>query len=431
MRGGTIGHVSTNPADHAAAPPFTELSARRLGPVRRYFVRHPVAMDVVMMVLFLLSAMLGVASNARPFSVAAGVTTMIVVALATAVLFWRRRAPVRVTAAAVGLFGAAVVVAGTTAGTESAIAFALYAVAASQPTWAAWTTYAAALVVTSGVTWFDALTWPGATRDTTLAGDGRFSTIVGNAVLGMLALAIGISVRNRRQHVADLVERANALARDRDQQAQLARAAERSRIAREMHDVVAHSLSVMIALGDGAAVALDRAPDRAREALDELSRTGRTALADMRRVLGVLDGAADAPGAPLEPQPGSPDLAELIERFRTAGLPVRASLGGPLPDDATLQLGVYRIVQEALTNVLRHAPGTAAVRVAVRTDGDRVEVEVVDEGGSVPAGPTVGTGRGLIGMRERAALYGGAVEAGPWHGGWRVAATLPWRRDDA
>ena len=210
----------------------------------------------------------------------------------------------------------------------------------------------------------------------------------------LAAMAIGISVRNRRDHLADLMERANALARDRDRQAQLARAAERSRIAREMHDVVAHSLSVMITLADGASAALDRAPDRSRAALTELSSTGRTALGDMRRVLGALG----EDGVPLEPTGGGQDLPTLVERFRTAGLPVHAEgLRLELPSDTGLRLALYRVVQESLTNVLRHAPGTPRVDVVLRHEPDRWEVEVTDHGGVVPAPDAGGAGRGARG----------------------------------
>jgi signal transduction histidine kinase len=260
----------------------------------------------------------------------------------------------------------------------------------------------------------------------------RFSSVTSLAFLGLVAIAAGISVRNRRLHVTALVDRANALAVERDQGAQLAAAAERARIAREMHDVVAHSLSVMIALADGAGAAMERSPDRAREALEELSGTGRAALGDMRRVLGALRD----PQAPLDPQPGSVDLDHLIDRFRTAGVPVRwTRTGPPLPPDAGLQLAVYRIVQEALTNVLRHAPGTGRVDVVmVSTDG-HVEITVTDSGGAlgrggVAAGDSAGSGRGLIGMRERAAVYGGRVQAGPHDAGWRVHAVLSWDEEE-
>ncbi len=413
-----------------AAPPFTELSARRLGPVRRYFVRHPVAMDALVMLVFFLPTFAGFfVASPRPDPTQPGWVYVAILIAGTAALARRRQAPLATTVAMVALFALAVLTTRETLGFEIGIAFAVYAVAASRPTWVSWsvlggvvaTTYLA--VAVSGIGTVAVVGTDGETIDL----DERTSTFIAIAFCVLVALAIGISVRNRRLHVADLVERANALARDRDQQTQLARAAERSRIAREMHDVVAHSLSVMIALADGAGVALERSPDRARGALDELSETGRTALADMRRVLGVLD-APGPDGAPLTPQPGA-DLAELLERFRTAGLPVRAVLDEPLPGDANLQLTVYRIVQESLTNALRHAPGTTGVQVSVTRLPDAVEVAVSDQGATLAVPPSPGTGRGLIGMRERAAVYGGTVDAGPAHGGWRVHARIPWPRE--
>jgi signal transduction histidine kinase len=252
--------------------------------------------------------------------------------------------------------------------------------------------------------------------------DDRVGSTAGTLILVLAAMAIGNSVRTRREHLADLMERANALARDRDRQAQLARAAERSRIAREMHDVVAHSLSVMITLADGASVALDRAPDRSRAALTELTATGRAALRDMRRVLGAL--AHD--DAPLEPTGRGEDFVGLIDRFRTAGLPVRAEglLLEP-PADTGLRLALYRVVQESLTNVLRHAPGTARVDVSLRQRRDDWEVTIADQGGVMPAPESEGAGLGLVGMRERVELFGGTVEAGPSEHGWRVHVTIP------
>jgi signal transduction histidine kinase len=410
--------------------PFTELTARRLGPVRRYFVRHPVAMDVVVMAIFLSSGVLTLVLQAVGESAEGdnSLVTFGACVVGTAVLFWRRRAPLTAMTATVLLFGATLAATGGTAGLEFALAYVMYAVAASRPPLVAWAALVGMLVTTS----FAELWWitpEGSFRDENgneLAVNAVLSSIVGVTLVCLVALAIGTNVRNRRLHIADLVERANALARDREQQAQLARVTERSRIAREMHDVVAHSLSVMIALADGAGVALERAPGKARTALDELSNTGRTALADMRRVLGVLDGA----DAPLEPQPGQPDVAELVERFRTAGVAVRTSgLDTPLPDDSGLQLTVYRIIQESLTNVLRHAPGTTGVDLTLRSGPDAFTVEVVDRGAVVAGAESPGAGRGLIGMRERAGVYGGTVAAGPWQGGWRVLVTLPWRRD--
>jgi signal transduction histidine kinase len=411
----------------AASAPFSELTARRLGPIRRFFVRHPVAMDVTIIAIFVawcgLSALVATFPDESGSNPLAGLATSAVTAV---VLFWRRRAPVLVTAAVVALLVANIAMTGTTAAFDLALAFAVYAVAANRPTSTAWATTIGAAALFAPTIWLfgEQVSESMDSTGETITADPRVPSIVSFAILTLIALAIGTSVRNRRQHIAELVERANALARDREQQAELARVTERSRIAREMHDVVAHSLSVMIALADGAGAALERSPDRARTALGELSETGRSALSDMRRVLGVLDRT----NAPLEPQPGQPDLGELVERFRTAGLTVRAQgLDDTLPGDAGVQLAVYRIVQESLTNALRHAPGST-VDLTVASTPEDVTVKVVDHGG-VRGTESPGAGRGLIGMRERAGVYGGTVEAGPWHDGWQVLATLPWRRD--
>lgn len=422
------GDVVTPGAAPVDAPaPFSELSARRLGPVRRYFVRHPVAMDVVVMVIFFLPTFLVVVlAGPKPADAPPTWAFLGLLVAGTTALVWRRRAPLLTTAVMMLLFAATVVLTGQTLGFELGLAFAMYAVATSRPTWLSWAVLVGILAWALVVTVLSPLDVVEVDRtegqDVTL--DEGTSTLIGLALLVLIALAIGISVRNRRLHIAELVERANALARDRDQEARLVRASERSLIAREMHDVVAHSLSVMIALADGAGVALDRAPDKARLALDELSATGRTALADMRRVLGVLDSG----GVPLEPQPGHPDLEALIEGFRTAGLTVRTrGLDVPLPGETTVQLAVFRIVQESLTNALRHAPG-CVVDLALTATAGVVTIEVVSHGGR-PVAESPGTGRGLIGMRERAGVYGGTVDAGPWRDGWRVLATLPWRKD--
>jgi signal transduction histidine kinase len=243
-------------------------------------------------------------------------------------------------------------------------------------------------------------------------------------VFTLAIAAIGMAVGSRRRYVDALIERAQQLAREREQREALAAAAERTRIAREMHDIVAHSLSVMISLADGAGVVLRRDPADAAELLDQVAETGRSALADMRRVLGLLRD----PVAPLAPQPTSADLGGIIETFRRSGLPVRFTTRGTvLPADAGLQLAVFRIVQESLTNVLRYAPGAASVEVVVAHDDDVVEVRIDNSGdhrGGLQAIP--GTGQGIVGMQERAAVYHGTVSAGPYGGGWRVQATMRW-----
>jgi signal transduction histidine kinase len=253
----------------------------------------------------------------------------------------------------------------------------------------------------------------------------------------IIATGIGISVRQRREHEQEIAAWAARTA-------ELGSVTERNRIAREMHDVVAHSLTVMVTLSDGAAVVNRKSPDRAAVVLAELSRTGRTALADMRRVLGVLRDESPAGPAPRQPLSASNSLAKLLEGFRTAGLPLHYSHTGPaLPDDAAFQLTVYRIVQESLTNVLRYGRALSRVDVSmVRADGT-VTIEVLDDGrGTVgPAGTggtgtvaggakPLGSGQGLTGMRERAGIYGGTVEAGRLAGGgWRVRAVLNWNGD--
>jgi signal transduction histidine kinase len=252
-------------------------------------------------------------------------------------------------------------------------------------------------------------------------------SFVGLTGLGAAAAIFGRNVRTRRRLLESLQERAARLERERDQQGRLAAAAERARIARELHDVVAHNLTVMIALADGAGYALRDAPDEAQTALETASRTGRLALAEMRRLLGVLraDEMGSDPGR--GPQPGVPEIDALVEKVRAAGLPVsyRVSPGARrLPEG--IQLTLFRIVQEALTNTLKHAGPTAAAEVELVATAGEVRVSVSDTGPIASAPANGDGGAGLRGMRERAAVYSGVVEAGPRpQGGWRVAAQLP------
>lgn len=403
--------------------PFTELNSRKLGPVRRFFVRRPRAMDAVVVALAALIA--GVsdvsAGHPRPLGAAIGFAGAAAVALV-----WRRSRPLLVTGVVALVAVLSLATAGGLGGLDLAFAFALYAVAVSRRPAIAWLTATVSSAVLVGAVWI----WEQPSADfmqrrgdgSYIVTDDRWGNSANVLIVALAAMAIGNSVRSRREHLADLMERANGIAKDRDRQAELARAAERSRIAREMHDVVAHSLSVMITLADGAAVALDRAPDRSRAALTELSSTGRAALRDMRRVLGAL---ADD-DAPLEPTGQGQDLASLVERFRTAGMSLHVvGLELEPPSDTGVRLALFRVVQESLTNVLRHAPGTASVDVELRRLADRWEVTVTDEGGIVPAPETEGAGLGLVGMRERVELFGGTVEAGSRGKGWRVHVTIP------
>ncbi|WP_239101420.1 sensor histidine kinase [Microbispora amethystogenes] len=236
----------------------------------------------------------------------------------------------------------------------------------------------------------------------------------------------GMYANTRRRYVESLVERAERAERERDQQARIAAAAERARIARELHDVVAHNVSVMVVQADGAAYAIDSDPEQARRAMQAISGTGRQALAEMRRLVGVLRQDAGSPAEEYAPQPGVAQLDELVRQVRDSGLPTEFTVSGTpraLPEGE--QLAVYRIVQEALTNAIKHGgPGTRA-RVEMTYGPGLIELRVSDDGRGAAAPRVVG-GHGLIGMRERVAMYGGSVEAAPRSGGgFQVVARIP------
>jgi signal transduction histidine kinase len=242
----------------------------------------------------------------------------------------------------------------------------------------------------------------------------------------LIAWVLGDSVRYRRAYYANLEERAATLERERDAHTQIAAAAERARIARELHDVVAHNVSVMVVQADGAAYALGTDPGRARQALAAISATGRQALTEMRVLLGVLRKTDEDGRGVLAPLPGLDQLGDLLDQTRAAGLPVACSVEGePRPLPGGTALAAYRIIQESLTNTRKHAGPHARASVRLRYAPDAVEIVVADDGaGGAATGEAAG--HGLTGMRERATLYGGSVQAGPRPGGgYQVAARLP------
>ncbi len=237
---------------------------------------------------------------------------------------------------------------------------------------------------------------------------------------------LGYYARTRRAYLAALVDRAERLEHERDQQAQLAAAAERTRIAREVHDIVAHNIAVMIALAEGAAYTASTSTGQAVSLMGQVSQTGRSALTDMRRLLGVL---RDSGQPERTPQPTLDDIEDLLATVRAAGLPVRLTVTGqPFPLPAAAQLALYRLIQEALTNTLKHAPGAAGAQVRVAYLPGEVELEITDTGHprNVAAPSTNrAAGHGIAGMRERAAVFGGQVTAGPRRrGGWRIHTVL-------
>jgi signal transduction histidine kinase len=263
--------------------------------------------------------------------------------------------------------------------------------------------------------------------------DLLYSISVDAAVFGapvLLAWLLGDSLRWRRGYYQALEERATRLERERDAQAQVAAAAERARIARELHDVVAHNVSVMVVQADGAAYALDTSPQRTREALGAISATGRRALAELRSLLGVLRDSAEPSSAALAPQPGIEQLEELVHQARTAGLPVSLNVQGvPRPVPQGEALAPYRVVQESLTNTRKHAGPGATATVTLRYAHQHLMISVTDDGRGASAagtGELAGAGHGLAGMRERVELYGGSVRSGPRAGGgYEVIARLP------
>ncbi|MFD4986679.1 sensor histidine kinase [Streptomyces sp. NPDC058374] len=248
----------------------------------------------------------------------------------------------------------------------------------------------------------------------------------------VLAWVLGDSLRTRRAYFAQLEERADRLEREREAQAKIVVAAERARIARELHDVVAHNVSVMVVQADGAAYVIDAAPDQAKTALETISTTGRQALAEMRRLLGVLRSDGQPDTGEYVPQPDADQLGELIEQVRAAGLAVDYRVeGSPRPLPSGVGLTAYRIVQEALTNTRKHGGPDVGASVRLVYFDDGVGVLVEDDGAGAPRelygeGGADGQGQGLIGMRERVGMVGGTLDAGPRPGGgFRISVLLP------
>jgi signal transduction histidine kinase len=239
-------------------------------------------------------------------------------------------------------------------------------------------------------------------------------------VMGWL---LGAYLRTRRLYVRALHERADRAEREREEQAHAAVASERTRIARELHDILAHNVSVMVVQAEAADEMLQRdMPDRARAPVWKIQETGRAALTDMRRMLGILREADSGPA--LTPQPGIANLQMLLTQVRESGLPVELEVrGDPEPLPPGIDLSAYRIVQEALTNALKYA-GPARACVVVHFAPGSLTLEIDDDG--VGSSATGNGGHGLVGMRERVAVFGGDVEAGPKRGGgYRVTARLP------
>ncbi|GGX24922.1 sensor histidine kinase [Streptomyces lomondensis] len=259
-------------------------------------------------------------------------------------------------------------------------------------------------------------------------GEGSWDQQIGSQLMSITSAAlIGVTVRTRRNYTEALEDRARRLETERDQQAQLATAAERARIAREMHDIIGHNLSVITGLADGGRYAAAKSPERAAQALDAIATTSRLALTELRSLLDILR-EEEKQQPDLTPQPGLTDLDQLLDGVRSAGLPISTITHGSPTLPPGRELTVYRVIQEALTNTLKHGgpDATAEIELSYEEKG-AVTVTITDTGTSSPPQDQAG-GRGLPGMRERTALYGGTLEAGPRphpEQGWRVRLHLP------
>jgi signal transduction histidine kinase len=257
---------------------------------------------------------------------------------------------------------------------------------------------------------------------------GRNWWIIAAFLSGTVAapLALGLYAGTRRAYLAELRDRAERLEREQDQRSELAAAAERARIAREMHDIVAHHLTVMVTLSDAAAAASPAAA-RATEVMRTVSETGRRALADTRRLVGVLrQRPGQDTGEDLQPVPDLAQLGLLVGQVRSAGLPATLEVHGDAAGvSAGLQLTVYRLVQEALTNTLKHGGPGARASVCLRILPGELRLDVQDDGAGSAGPAAASTGSGLAGMRERVHAYGGQLRAGPREtAGWAVSARL-------
>jgi signal transduction histidine kinase len=384
---------------------------------------HPLLVDTLIVLGLVVGAVMSGAADPVPGS---GVTLLANLALVSTLLL-RRVAPVLSFAALSLLLAVQVLLTSSFLPGDAAFPFGVYAIAAYGPRWARWAGLATGLagaVIAARLWWGRSIVGASWWEQY-----GQQLALLCAVVLS--AWTLGSLRRTRQGYIAGLEERALQLQRDAEQQATIAAAAERSRIAREMHDVVAHSLSVIVVQADGALYASARRPEAAVDALRTISATGRESLTQMRRLIGVLHEDEDD-GAERSPMPTVDDLDRLVEQVRGSGVGVDLAVHGDaaLVDGAT-GLTVYRIVQEALTNTLKHGGPDVRASVEVAYDPEAVSVLVADDGRGA-ASLDDGAGHGLVGMRQRIAVHDGTVVARPRPGGgFEVRATVPYASSGA
>ena len=387
--------------------------------------RHPTGVDILWAVLLLgVSGVSIVADQVgggreRVAAVPIAVGLSVVVAL-------RRRAPERMLLLAI-LMGIAQLLFGVRPGAaDFALLVITYTVATVGERWASRLALGCSLTAAG----LSRLRWP---DDAPVGGWAQTAGyVVIMTVPFVLAWVLGDSIRTRRAYFSQLEERAARLEREREAQSKVAVAAERARIARELHDVVAHNVSVMVVQADGAAYVMDSSPEQAKQALETISGTGRQALAEMRRLLGVLRTGDAQESGEYVPQPDVGQIEELVGKVRETGLAVDFKIEGtPRPLPSGVELTAYRIVQEALTNTRKHGGPDAGASVRLVYFDDGLGLLVEDDGRGAPHelyadGGADGAGQGMIGMRERVGMVGGTLDAGPRPGGgFRISALLP------
>lgn len=397
----------------------------------RFWQRHPWLADVLIGLTWLaLSAFGPLVTVSSPSGTSGPTATVLPIALyvvvvlvaAAGIIGFRRRRPVW---AFVVVFVATLPLTLVDPSLSNlAVAYAVFAIAVYDQPRRAWLGAAVSMLVTIAVAVLSVfIRLPFVAEQL----GSRWESAATYMVVGLLTLLValfwGQSAGGRKRYIDGLIEHARHLERERDQQVQLAALAERSRIARDVHDIVSHSLSVIVRLADGAQAVIDQEPQRAKQAIGELGGVARSSLGEMRRVIGVMESAPNASS----PQAGVSyeDLDHLVDVYRGIGLPVRLTTSGDAPTQSGVQVTVFRVIQEALTNALRHASEPTVVTVHVETGAD-VEVTVINDGAPLAIAGVDHVGRGLVGMHERAALYGGSLDAAPTGDGrWRVRLTLP------
>jgi signal transduction histidine kinase len=404
------------------APPGADdglLLPREPGFLRRYWARHRRIADALIAFVALVLSAPAVTLRAEfgaPPTDAQVWLAVVLILLASAALMLRRDRPLTVFVAT--MVPVLVLPPSLVPASHLLPAFALYAVAVYRSARACWIALGAATAAMTLSTAIAVLALP--SELTSLV-----TTLVSAVVVLLIAALIGVNVGNRRRYLEALIDRSRQLLVERDQQARLGAAAERTRIAREMHDIVSHNLTVVVALAEGATATTD--PARARVATEQIAATARGALAEMRAMLGVLRDPDPSPGAPLSPVlPAT--AGDAVEAAQRAGFPVRLHTEGRIDAvPAEVRFAVTRIVQESLTNAMRHAPTASRIDVRIVV-GDDVDVQIANDGvrARAESASDARGGYGLPGLRERAAHVGGQLSAGPAEGGrWIVRASLP------